>query len=100
MTFLFRMGILIEFLRLGHPTMKFQTGYEIKDLLDVNDNISIQNVCEQVVQAPHQGFIRIRREVETAAWLKYGNHRPKLNAPVYKNHNTSKSSDEENESDE
>ena len=51
----------------------------------------------QVVQTPHQGFLRVRREIEMCAWLKFGNHRPKLKAPVYKDHTKAPADDEDEE---
>ncbi len=39
--------------------------------------------------------LRIAHKVETAAWLKYGNHRPKLEAQVNKNHKAIKDSDDD-----
>jgi hypothetical protein len=49
----------------------------------------------QVVHPPHQGFLRVSREIQTCAWLKYGNQRPKLKAPVYRDHTKARPEDDE-----
>ena len=51
----------------------------------------------QVVHPPHQGYLRIAREIENCAWLKYGNHRPQLKAPVYKDHTKAKPETEDSD---